>query len=57
MTFSDAPNCGVTYDPYSDNSRGAIYNHNILIMDTLSVITLGVVVLSVVAPEMTRVTP
>jgi hypothetical protein len=57
MTFSDAPSCGVTYDPYSDNSRGAIYNRNIFIMDTLSGITLGVVVLSVVAPEMPLVTP
>jgi hypothetical protein len=24
-TISDAPNCGITYEHYSDNFRGVIY--------------------------------
>jgi hypothetical protein len=31
-TVRNAPSCGITYDPHSDNSRGVIYDHNIFIL-------------------------
>ncbi len=36
-TVSDVPSCGITYDHYSDNSRGVIYNCNIFVVHATDV--------------------
>jgi hypothetical protein len=38
---SDAPNCGVTYNHHSDDTRGVIYDCNMFIVQATGVFDLG----------------
>jgi hypothetical protein len=46
---SDAPSCGVTYNRHSDNSRGAIYDRNIFIVQATSWFDIFTIVFSISA--------
>ncbi len=38
---SDAPNCGITYNRHSDDSRDVIYDRNIFIVQATGMFILG----------------